>query len=111
MKRVVRDRRLTAEEAEKYGRLRKLVEQDKPEIARRASAYREVIALITELKAARDAQGLSLADVRDRSGIDRAALSRLENGVRENPTVETLVRYADAVGYRVTVTPRATSSR
>jgi DNA-binding XRE family transcriptional regulator len=51
-----------------------------------------------ELRAAREAAGLSLADVSERSGIDKAALSRLETGVTENPTLETLVRYAAAVG-------------
>lgn len=51
-----------------------------------------------ELRTAREAAGLSLADVSERSGIDKAALSRLETGVTENPTLETLVRYAAAVG-------------
>jgi transcriptional regulator with XRE-family HTH domain len=32
------------------------------------------------------------------TGMDRSALSKLENGQRPNPTVETLVRYAEAVG-------------
>jgi transcriptional regulator with XRE-family HTH domain len=30
--------------------------------------------------------------------MDRAAISRLENGVYLNPTVDTLYRYAQAVG-------------
>ena len=34
--------------------------------------------------------------------MDRSALSKLETGQR-NPTVETLVRYAEAVGKRVVV--------
>jgi transcriptional regulator with XRE-family HTH domain len=38
---------------------------------------------------------LSLAD---RSGTDRAAISRLENGVYVNPTLDTLYRCAEAVG-------------
>ena len=57
---------------------------------------------LAELKKAREAAGLSLADVAERSGIDKAALSRLENGVHDNPTVETLARYATAVGKRLT---------
>ena len=40
----------------------------------------------------------------DRSdGEDRAALSRLENGVAVNPTINTLARYAQALGKRVEV--------
>ncbi|MBY0512594.1 MAG: helix-turn-helix transcriptional regulator [Gemmataceae bacterium] len=55
-----------------------------------------------DLKAARESAGLSLADVAERSGIDKAALSRLENGVHHNPTILTLVRYAAAVGKKLT---------
>lgn len=55
-----------------------------------------------ELKKAREAAGMSLADVAEKSGIDKAALSRLENGVHDNPTVETLMRYPAAVGKRLT---------
>jgi DNA-binding XRE family transcriptional regulator len=66
--------------------------------------YLSLMAALRELKKAREATGLSLADVAERSGIDKAALSRLENGVHDNPTVETLMRYASAVGKRLTWT-------
>lgn len=56
------------------------------------------------LKKAREAAGLSLAEVAERSGIDKAALSRLENGIHANPTVETLVRYSAAVGKQMSIT-------
>jgi transcriptional regulator with XRE-family HTH domain len=49
---------------------------------------------------AREQAGLSLTDVADRSGIDKAALSRLENGLYSNPTINTLARYAKAIGKR-----------
>jgi transcriptional regulator with XRE-family HTH domain len=48
----------------------------------------------------REQAGLSLTDVADRSGIDKAALSRLENGLYSNPTINTLARYAKAIGTR-----------
>jgi hypothetical protein len=109
MKRNVRDRKLTPEEAAKYKRLRELVEQDKPAIARMAREYENrrdrIAAIVRAMKAQRDAQGLSLADIRERSGLDRAALSRLENGLPENPSIETLLRYADAVGCEIVVQP------
>ena len=38
------------------------------------------------------------------TGMDRSALSKLETGLRPNPTIETLVRYAEAVGKRLVVT-------
>jgi predicted transcriptional regulator len=60
--------------------------------------YLELRAMLGALKRHRERQGLSLTDVANRSGMDRAAISRLENGVYLNPTVDTLHRYAQAVG-------------
>ncbi len=53
------------------------------------------------LREQREQAGLSLADVAERSGIDKAALSRLETGWQPNPTLNTLVRYARAIGKRL----------
>jgi DNA-binding XRE family transcriptional regulator len=57
--------------------------------------------LLRQLRASREAAGLTLADVSARCGIDQPALSRLENGHTQNPTLETLWRYAAAVGKRL----------
>jgi transcriptional regulator with XRE-family HTH domain len=46
--------------------------------------------------------GLSLQEVAERMGTDRANLHRLEN-VPGNPTVATLARYANAVGKRIVI--------
>lgn len=53
------------------------------------------------LRQHREQAGLSLGDVAERSGIDKASLSRLENGWYPNPTINTLVRYARAIGKRL----------
>jgi DNA-binding XRE family transcriptional regulator len=50
------------------------------------------------LRRERERLGLSLADVAKLAGIDKAALSRLENGLQVNPTVNTLTRYVRALG-------------
>lgn len=55
------------------------------------------------LKRGRERRGLSLADVSERSGIDKGMLSRLENGKLPNPTFSTLWRYAEAIGARITI--------
>jgi DNA-binding XRE family transcriptional regulator len=60
--------------------------------------YLDLRAMLATLKKQREQQGLSLADVAERCGMDRAAISRLENGVYVNPTVDTLYRYAQAIG-------------
>ena len=107
MKRITRDRRLTPEEAAKYRAVRERVAEELPAlIARhheRTAALEHVDELLKQLKAAREEKGLSLADLTGLTGMDRSALSKLETGQRPNPTVETLVRYADAVGKRLVV--------
>ena len=55
------------------------------------------------LKHAREEAHLSLADVAERCGLDRAAISRLENGLYENTTIHTLNRLAGAYGKRFLV--------
>jgi len=60
--------------------------------------------LLRHLKASREAAGLTLADVSARCGIDQPALSRLENGLTRNPTLDTLWRYAAAIGKRLVLT-------
>jgi DNA-binding XRE family transcriptional regulator len=107
MKRIIRDRRLTPEEAAKYKALRERVAEELPElIARhneRMASLDQLQEVLVQLKAAREAKGLSLSDLTELTGMDRSALSKLENGQRANPTVETLVRYAEAVGKRLVV--------
>lgn len=56
---------------------------------------------IARASRARAARGLSASDVADRMGVDRAAVSRLESGGQANPTVNTVMRYVEAIGLRV----------
>lgn len=108
MKRIIRTRRLTPEEAVKYKTVREQIEQELPELIARRHARQSLLEqlqeLLKELKAAREAKGLSLADLTELTGMDRSAVSKLETGQRPNPTLETLERYAEAVGKRLVVT-------
>jgi ribosome-binding protein aMBF1 (putative translation factor) len=56
---------------------------------------------IRSLRQARETAGLSLEEVASRSGIDKAQLSRLENGKVPDPRPSTLARYARAIGKRL----------
>ena len=62
---------------------------------------------VGQLKAARVAAGLSLADVAAAATVPLADLSRLEHGEGTATTVEVLARYARAVGQelRLSVEP------
>jgi len=67
---------------------------------------------IRQLKEAREAAGLTLADLSARTGMAVESLSRLETGAQTNPTWKTLGTYAKAIGHRPqlllqTVAPRA----
>ena len=68
------------------------------ELADAAPFYAALRDFISQLKAARVAAGLTLADVSDRSGLAVESLSKLETGALTNPTWKTLGAYAAAVG-------------
>ena len=112
IKRTHRD--FTPDEARRVREGRAEAEQDKEAILSegrrtRAVQQREVAALreaVQLLKAERQSQGLSLADVEQRSGIAKAALSRLENAQEANPVISTLLRYADALGKQLVIALR-----
>ncbi|TNH09111.1 helix-turn-helix domain-containing protein [Testudinibacter sp. TR-2022] len=68
-----------------------------PSFAERHQARQIQRQMLNELKQARLAQKLSQSDIAKRSGIKMQNISRLERGL-VSPTIETLIRYAIAVG-------------
>lgn len=104
-------RELTADERKRVAAARVEIEQDKPEIRRKAKQYKQeadaaratLQEALQTLKQERRSQGLSLADIQERTGIERPNLSRLENEADANPTITTLIRYAGAMGKRLMI--------
>jgi ribosome-binding protein aMBF1 (putative translation factor) len=99
----------TPEEMARIQAIRKKFQAEKPSIEQLLATgeytqpvplatYLETKELLHDLKQEREQAGLSLTDVANRTGMDKAAISRLENGRQQNPTVETLSRYAMAIG-------------
>jgi len=75
------------------------------EVARRLKAERQgIVDLVRHLRAAREQAGISLSELERRSGILKPSLSRLENSSGPNPTVLTLLRYAQALGMSIEFT-------
>lgn len=111
-------RALSSADRQKYRELRERVDAERDEIIaearRRKQAHDGVAAKLRHafrlLKNERQAQGLSLADMQERTGMSRSAISRLENDDAANPTIETLTRYAEALGKQlaITLTDKAT---
>jgi hypothetical protein len=111
-KTLVRIRRpLTADERRRVEETYRSAEAEKDAIIARGrrimrqrdaarTALRETFRL---LKTERQAQGITLRELEERTGIGRGALSRLENDPDPNPTVHTLQRYAAALGKQLVV--------
>lgn len=112
--RIFRPNRKTAEERAREKLLRDRLQREKPsmeDLIRNGECdadavmtmgmYFDLQSALQALKQERVKCGLSIGDVADRSGLDRAVVSRLENGKQDNPTVATLMRYAAAIGKRL----------
>lgn len=111
--RVYRD--LTAEEQQQVNVARAETDANEDQIRAEArlrrqaweAMRREVEKTIAALKSERERLGMSLADVEERSGLKRSALSRLENDPNANPTLLTLQRYAVALNMTLGTTVEA----
>ncbi len=68
------------------------------ELADAAPFYLVLRDYIRQLKEAREAAGVTLAELSARSGLAVETLSRLETGALTNPTWKTLGVYAAALG-------------
>ncbi len=66
-------------------------------------SFAAILSLMARFKAERESQGLTLAEVAERMGIDAPALSRLESGKMLNPTLATLHKWAAALGRKLDV--------
>ncbi len=84
---VSRDRRLTKAEAARYRKIREQVEAEIPPL--RPAPLKVAIA---KLRALREAKGISLAELADRTGILRGTLERVET--QKSDSMKTLQRYA-----------------
>ena len=104
-------RKATEDERKRHARVREQIANELPEIRQRAKMRLALLKqegtplrqILGALRAERERLGLSLNDIYERTGIDRAALSRLENNEDANPTLATLERYAEALGKQMVV--------
>jgi hypothetical protein len=100
------NRSLTEDEKRHYAEIRQQVANELPDIKVRAQAAKPRILLrqvLHALKLERERQGLSLADLNKRTGIDPGSLTKLEDDLDPNVSMNTLLRYAQAIGKVLTV--------
>jgi DNA-binding XRE family transcriptional regulator len=77
--------------------------RQRPAGAVNRQSFAAILSLAERFKAVRESQGLTLADIAERMGIDPPALSRLETGKMLNPTLATLHKWAEALGRKLEV--------
>jgi DNA-binding XRE family transcriptional regulator len=77
--------------------------RQRPANAINRQSFAAILSLVARFKAVRESQGLTLAEVAGRMGIDPPALSRLETGKMLNPTLATLHKWAEALGEKLDV--------
>jgi DNA-binding XRE family transcriptional regulator len=77
--------------------------RQRPVSAVNRQSFAAILALVARFKAVRESQGLTLAEVAARMGIDPPGLSRLETGKMLNPTLATLHKWAEALGQKLDV--------
>jgi len=61
----------------------------------------QLVPLVNQLRARRLAQGFSTVQAAKIAGLDPEAIRKLESGNHVNPFLDTLFRYAYAVGYTI----------
>jgi len=112
--RIVRKHIRSPEEVERDRMLRDKYQKQRPSLESLAksgdysaplpqSAVLTLMEFAAAIKAARNTLELSLSEVAELSGIDKAAICRFENGQVENPTFNTLERLAKSVGKRIRI--------
>jgi len=100
-------RRSTPAEKRRHNQIRQETDAEFASRRKPASASRVILA---KLRSQRELKGLSLADVAKRAGMARSNLCRLEqNG--ENVKLETLQRYATALGCELVVEIRESQTK
>src|SRR5215469_4438864 len=77
--------------------------RQRPTGAVNQQSFAAIFRLLARFKSVRERQGLTLAEVAERMGIDPPALSRLETGKVLNPTLATLHKWAEALGQKLDV--------
>jgi ribosome-binding protein aMBF1 (putative translation factor) len=104
MKPAIKPKR-TAEQRAEEGAIRRQHAanpiRQRPTGALNQRSFAAILNVIAQYKAARESQGLTLAEVAERMEIDAPALSRLETGQMLNPTIATLHKWAEALGRKL----------
>lgn len=76
----------------------------RPDVRREYDALSEEFELLDEILKARAEAGFTQAELAERIGTTQSAVARMESSIgKHSPSLATLKRYANALGYRLQV--------
>ena len=91
---------------EELQELNALLDSD-PMLRQKFDAEQMEFAFRVKLARARKARKLTQSSIKETTGLTQQAISRIETGSKDrSPTLRTLIRYVDALGYELTLTEK-----
>jgi DNA-binding phage protein len=100
-------RKLTDRERQRYQRLVAEVDAEKDDMLQQAreafDRMDRIDDVVEALTALRRAKGLTVTEVARRAGMHKPNVTRLESVTHVNPTLDTLLRYAEAIGAEIRI--------
>ena len=83
-------------------RMQELIE-DNPELQQVNDEWEQEYQIRKKLREAREAEGINQKVLGMLSGLDHRAISRVETNSDVSPNLKTIVKYLNAIGYRLDV--------
>jgi len=82
-----------------------------PEAKRAYEEFEREYEFRRKLASARKAVCITQQDIQKRTGLPQQSISRIESGTaqKQSPTLRTLLKYVDAIGYELTIQQKRTN--
>jgi len=97
---------VTANREEEARKLQTIIESD-TEVKRHIDDWDKEYAFRKKLALARREAGLTQSEMERLSGIDQRAVSRIESDKENSPSLKTLIKYLNAIGYELDIVASA----
>lgn len=97
---------IQVDKKEELKKLTELLDSD-PELKRKFDTEQKEFEFRLKLAQARKEKKFTQNNIKEVTGLTQQAISRIESGMPDrSPTLKTLIRYADALGFELTLTPK-----
>ena len=82
-----------------------LIDSD-PKLAQQSKDWNKEYEIREKIVLARQNAGLRQKDIEEETGLAQKVISRLESDMKMSPTLKTVVKYLDSIGYELDVVKR-----